>query len=168
MSRRAWFWMLFLGAAALVALGPELFSREVPPVALRSPAPQVSAVAAASPVDAVAEPAAGAWKPGPDLFPVQGWRKARPAPDPAAVAAAAAPVAPPAPSAPALPFQFLGRMDDASQRQVFLLDGERVLIVRSGDVIDETYRVERIADDRLTLVYLPLKVAQSLVMETTP
>ncbi|MDF3935220.1 secretion system X translation initiation factor [Pseudomonas citronellolis] len=171
MNRRLLFWMLFLGGAAALALGPQLFERDAPIVALRAAAPGAKPAAAApagAATVAAAEPAANAWRAGPDLFPVQSWRKPKPAPDAAALAAAAAAVAPPPPSAPALPFQFLGRMDDAAQRQVFLRDGERVLIVRSGDVIDDTYRVERIADDRLTLVYLPLKVAQSLVMEATP
>ncbi|WAB90361.1 secretion system X translation initiation factor [Pseudomonas citronellolis] len=171
MNRRLLFWMLFLGGAAAVALGPELFRGEAPALAVRDAAPGAgpSAPAAAGPAVATqAELAASAWRPGPDLFPAQSWRKAKPAPDAAALAAAGAPVAPPPPGAPALPFQFLGRMDGAEQRQVFLREGERVLIVRNGDVIDDTYRVERIADDRLTLVYLPLKVAQSLVMEETP
>lgn len=175
MNRRLLFWMLFLGGAGALALGPEFFGDAEPALSVQ-PAPTQRAGTDAAPVPAlakaVAAPAAPAavvnWQPGPDLFPVQSWRKAPPPPSAAALAAAAAAVVPPAPSAPALPFQFLGRMDDARDRQVFLREGERVLIVRKGDVIDDTYRVEGIGDDRLNLVYLPLKTAQSLVMEETP
>ncbi|CDF83429.1 hypothetical protein PKB_2082 [Pseudomonas knackmussii B13] len=173
MNRRLLFWMLFLGGAGALALGPEFFGDAEPTLAVRpEPAQQATpktAPAAAKASAASAAPAVAVnWQPGPDLFPVQSWRKAPPPPSAAALAAAAAAVAPPPPSAPALPFQFLGRMDDARDRQVFLREGERVLIVRKGDVIDDTYRVEGIGDDRLTLVYLPLKTAQSLVMEETP
>jgi Tfp pilus assembly protein PilP len=78
---------------------------------------------------------------------------------------AAAPSAPPAkPKAPPLPFKFIGKLDDSQQLQVFLLRGEQVLVVREGDLIDKTYKVQRIDAERMTLVYLPLDIAQSLAV----
>src|SRR5690606_17652633 len=80
----------------------------------------------------------------------------------------AAPPPPPVarPMAPPLPFQFIGRMDDSLRLQVFLLSGDRLHVVTAGDVIDDLYRVERIDAEQMTLIYLPMKVSQSLSMES--
>jgi hypothetical protein len=77
-------------------------------------------------------------------------------------------VAPPPPSAPPLPFQFLGKLDDSETLRVFLQRGERVHTVSVGDVIDGTYRVERIAAGQMTLIYLPLNVSQTLSVGSEP
>ena len=39
------------------------------------------------------------------------------------------------PVAPALPFEFVGRLDDRDDQQVFLQSGEKLYVVRRGDVI---------------------------------
>jgi hypothetical protein len=72
------------------------------------------------------------------------------------------------PSAPPMPFQFIGRMDDRSDQQVFLLSGEKIYVVRKGDVIDETWRIVGISDVELSFVYLPLHLSQTLSMGSTP
>lgn len=77
---------------------------------------------------------------------------------------------PPAPKmretakAPPLPFTFAGRMMTEDGTVVFLSRQNRNYAVREGDVIDGTYRVERIADRTMTLVYLPLSQKQQLVL----
>jgi hypothetical protein len=81
-------------------------------------------------------------------------------PPPPAPAPAPAPAA--APTAPALPFQFFGKLDDGERLRVFLLRGERIHTVSVGDVIDGTYRVERIDGGQMTLIYLPLNISQTL------
>ncbi|MNF15902.1 hypothetical protein D3C80_2186950 [compost metagenome] len=53
-------------------------------------------------------------------------------------------------------------MDDARHLRVFLLRGEKIYTVTVGEVIDGTYRVERIADSEMVLTYLPLNVSQTL------
>lgn len=72
------------------------------------------------------------------------------------------------PVAPALPFQFVGRLDDRDDRRVFLQSGEKLYVVRKGDVIDETYRIEQISATELSLVYLPMHLAQTLSVGSAP
>jgi hypothetical protein len=78
-------------------------------------------------------------------------------------------VAPPVvvePTAPPLPFKVLGSIQGdriaGGVPVVFLTDRNATLVVRAGDQIDNTYRVERITPDRIDFTYLPLKTAQSL------
>ncbi len=83
---------------------------------------------------------------------------------------ARAPIAPPVPpSAPPMPFTYMGKLRSGSDTAVFLTQGERNLVLREGDTIDSTYRVEQIADRAITLVYLPLDERQTIVIgEPTP
>jgi hypothetical protein len=81
---------------------------------------------------------------------------------PAEPAVAAPP--PPPPSPPALPFTYLGKLVEGEDIAVFLTQGERNLVVRQGDTIDATYRVERIAESAITLTYLPLDQRQTIVI----
>jgi hypothetical protein len=74
----------------------------------------------------------------------------------------AKPLPPPPPTAPPLPFTYLGRYEDSATPVFFLVRGDRVLLVRAGDVIEGTYRVEGIVGTALGLTYLPLKIRQSL------
>ncbi len=64
------------------------------------------------------------------------------------------------PEAPPQPFVFAGRLESDGATAIFLTDGDRNLVVREGDTIDDTYRVERIAEDAITFVYLPLNQRQ--------
>lgn len=72
------------------------------------------------------------------------------------------------PSVPPMPFQFVGRLDDRSDLQVFLQNGEKIYVVRKGDVIDETWRIEGISDVELSFIYLPLHVSQTLSVGSAP
>jgi len=82
-----------------------------------------------------------------DLFPRQSWY----VPPPAA-----------APRAPPLPFAYIGKMADGAQVVVFVHAGDRNFSVRDGDVIDGTYRVDRIEPPTMTVTYLPLNQKQTL------
>jgi hypothetical protein len=84
----------------------------------------------------------------------------RPRPAPAPQVATVPP--PPARSAPPLPFVYMGKLLSTEDISVFLIHGDRNLIVREGDTIDSVYRVERIAERALTLTYLPLNQRQTL------
>ena len=76
---------------------------------------------------------------------------------PTAVAALAA-----TPQAPPLPFSYLGRLSEDSDVTVFLSVGERNLVVKPGDVIDSTYKLEEVSDSGVVLTYLPLSQRQML------
>ena len=72
------------------------------------------------------------------------------------------PPPPPPPTAPPLPFSYLGRYDDSASLVIILSKGERVYTVAVGDVIENTYRVEKLSAGVVTLTYLPLNIEQSL------
>jgi len=82
--------------------------------------------------------------------------------------AASVPTPPPAPQAPPLPFAFLGKLIDADKVSVFLTSGDRNWVVRSGDTIDGTYRVEAIGDRTMTFTYLALDIRQELAIGAAP
>ncbi|MDT4855379.1 hypothetical protein FQZ97_897310 [compost metagenome] len=165
MARRL-FWLAFLGAAATLAVVPEFFSEQSEPQAMPRPRLTQADTAPVAPAAVqAAAPAAAPVVPSADLFASQSWYVAPPPPP---VLAAAPPPPPPKPTAPPLPFKFIGKMDDRQALQVFLLHGEQVLVVREGDLIDKTYKVKRIDAERMTLVYLPLDIAQTLVVGSAP
>jgi hypothetical protein len=82
-------------------------------------------------------------------------------------AAARVDVAPPPPSAPPLPFRYQGRMTEGSHTTVFLTQGERVLIAREGDLLNNQYRVESVSAGAITFVFEPLKQRQTLTIGNT-
>jgi hypothetical protein len=56
----------------------------------------------------------------------------------------------------------MGRYDEAAKVIVMLVKGDRLYTVSVGDVIDGTYRVDRISDRTVELIYLPLQERQVL------
>jgi hypothetical protein len=70
------------------------------------------------------------------------------------------PAPPPPPQAPPAPFKYMGKMIEDGRTTLFLVQGERNLVVREGETLQGTWRVDRIADDAMTLTYLPLGKAQ--------
>ena len=105
--------------------------------------------------------------PDADPFGARSFRPAPPkptAPTPAALAAAAAAPPPPPtpPPAPPLPFVYMGHLSEGADTTVFLISGERNLVVKPGDVIDNTYKLEEVNDRALVLTYLPLSQRQTL------
>lgn len=92
-----------------------------------------------------------------DIFAVRTWEPPTPVED----AATAAP--PPPPQAPPLPFRYAGKLEEAGLPPIFfLLQGEQILAVRPGDLIDGKYRVGKLEGDQLHFLYRPLKIKQSL------
>ena len=81
-----------------------------------------------------------------------------------ASAALLAPVdaAPSNPVAPPLPFRFLGRMIDEGKATLFLSMNERNIVARTGETIDDLYRVDSIENGVAEFTYLPLKQKQTL------
>jgi hypothetical protein len=72
------------------------------------------------------------------------------------------PPPPEKPKAPRLPFKYLGRLVEDGSVRVFLSDQDRHLIVKSGEVVNGSYKVEKISDGQIVFIYLPLKERQIL------
>lgn len=97
------------------------------------------------------------------LFDSKTWYVAPPAP----VIPVPAYVPPPQPTAPTLPFTFIGRMLDGNEVTVFLSRGDRRYTVKEKDVLDDTYRVEKITEGEAVLTHLPTNTQQTLSFNTT-
>jgi hypothetical protein len=68
-----------------------------------------------------------------------------------------------APTAPPLPFTYIGRYEQKGAVTLYyLVKDDRVYDVKVGDVIDNTYRVDKVANGQLMFTYLPLKSSQGL------
>jgi hypothetical protein len=107
--------------------------------------------------DGVSFAARAAAKVGNDLFSSHSWYVPPPPPPPTPREA------PVAPSAPPLPYTFLGSYIKSGDKPVyFLVRGDRVFDVRSGDTLENTYAVGDASRGRLQLTYLPLKQDQWL------
>jgi hypothetical protein len=76
------------------------------------------------------------------------------------------PPPPPKPTAPPLPFQYLGKINEAGETRVFLNHQGKHIIARLGDVINGTYSVEEISGGRMTFLYQPLNETQVLAIGT--
>jgi hypothetical protein len=70
-------------------------------------------------------------------------------------------------TAPPLPFTYLGRYGDTPSRTVILSKGDRVYTVTVGDVIENSYRVEKFTPGMINLTYLPLNIEQHLATGET-
>jgi len=61
-----------------------------------------------------------------------------------------------------MPYRFAGKLLQDGKLQVFLSKGDATIPVREGETLDGIYRVESIGEDRITLVYLPLKHKETI------
>lgn len=101
------------------------------------------------------------------LFAKQSWQPETPKKimldQQAAKAAIAAPAAD-TNAPPPLPFQFIGRYIDEGKAAYFLQAGERNVLARPGDTLDERYRFDGVVAGALQFTYLPLNQKQSLAV----
>jgi hypothetical protein len=128
--------------------------------ARRAPAPafvDVLAIRPRTPADAEQDPEAG-------LFAATRWTPAEAAP---AASAPVAEAAQQAATAPPLPFRVLGSYVQGGQVLVFLQQNDTNLVVRVGDTIGETYKVDSLDGSTLKLRYLPLDQVQTLELGRT-
>ena len=72
------------------------------------------------------------------------------------------PRVPPRPSAPPVSFVYIGKMQEGNDLIVFLERQSRIYMVREGDAIDASYRVDEIKAPVMTLTYLPLDIKQTM------
>jgi hypothetical protein len=87
---------------------------------------------------------------------------------PAARAARPATPPPPAPVAPPLPFRYLGRYVEGGRSAVYLARGDEPVLAVQGETLPGGYRVEEVAPDAVTLLYLPLGTRQRLPVPPHP
>ncbi|MFK3817902.1 hypothetical protein ACI2KG_15085 [Pseudomonas sp. NPDC089407] len=167
-TQRAVIWAGFLGVSAVLAWAPDHWFGQDDGVAAFAgkPAP-TGAVQTAKPVGA-GSPANRPEQASRDLFPTQQWAKPQALATVTEQPVVTAPVAAPVPTAPALPFQFIGRMGERDDLQIFLQNGEKLYVVRQGDVIEDTYRLDHVSASELNLVYLPLHQSQTLSVGSAP
>lgn len=92
--------------------------------------------------------------PGHDLFAAVDWT---PPPPPMVIT-------PPSPIAPPLPFTFIGKSWINEKWQVFLAQGDEVLIVQEGLTLANQYRIDSVAPPLMSLTYLPLGQTQTLAI----
>lgn len=89
-----------------------------------------------------------------------------PPPAPTAPPAAAHSIAeediPPVPQAPPLPYTLIGRLEDGGQVMALIAGPTRTLSVRTGDILDEQWRIDSIQSNAVTLTWLPANVIQTL------
>jgi len=104
--------------------------------------------------------------PNGDPFGARNFRPAPPKPKAGSSPLAASIAPPPAPQAPPLPFAYIGRLSEERDTTVFLAMGERNLVLKPGDVIDGTYKLEEVNDSGVVLTYLPLSQRQTLSIGT--
>ena len=107
-------------------------------------------------------PVTAASKSGGTMFGPKSWAPPPPPPPPPAPVAR---VVPQKPVAPPLPFAYVGRQQHNGQWTIFLARGDVTFLVKTGDMIDGTYRVHSIDTARLVLTYLPLKEEQTIALD---
>ncbi|RON56276.1 hypothetical protein [Pseudomonas frederiksbergensis] len=165
-TKRVVGWVAFFGVAAALAWLPDYLKQpedgEISVASVATPAKGKTPVATASLKAAPIKDLS----PSGDLFATRSWKTE---PTLASVNEQTVNLTPvvQTPSAPAMPFQFVGRLHNQSDLQVFLQNGEKIYVVRKGDVIDDTWRIEGISDVELSLVYLPLHLSQTLSVGST-
>ncbi len=93
------------------------------------------------------------------VFASQNWAPPPPPPSPPVVAQPA-----PIPTAPPLPFVYLGKSLSEGIWEVFLAQGERIIIVKNNSLVDGIYRIDAIVPPTMSLTYLPLNQAQQLII----
>jgi hypothetical protein len=157
--RRAIIFTVLAAAVVFMGLGPERIKSFGPSVMSGSPAAPERVVTSASsskdertPAPLVLPDRPTLGEPAGALFGARSWQ-----PPPAKVtAAASAPVAPP------MPYRFAGRVLHDGKLQVFLSKGDTAIPAKQGETIEGGYRVESIEADRITLLYLPLNLKESV------
>lgn len=94
-----------------------------------------------------------------DPFSARNWNPPPPPPP--------APTPPPPPSAPPLPYAFIGKKLEGETWEIYLTRGDQTFVAREGEVLEGTYRVDKIQPPSLTMTYLPLGQVQSLSIGDT-
>lgn len=89
----------------------------------------------------------------------QAWAPQQPPPPPPPLAEA-----PPPPTAPPFPHDWVGRYLDPQPRAI-VAGPLGTWVVKVGDVMEGQWRIDAIAERRMTLTYLPLSQSQTVAMK---
>jgi hypothetical protein len=90
-----------------------------------------------------------------DLFGAKDWNPPPPPP------VRQKPLPPPVPTAPPFPYTVSGSVADANGLMIVFANRQKQdFVLRIGDVLEQTYRVEAINPQSVTLTYLPLGLTQ--------
>lgn len=144
---------LALAVAVVAALAANRYQPAPPP-----PQSRVIPVVSAPAAQPVAPMPANAWDRDPlpdgeaDPFKPVGLLPPPPPPPPPAVA-----VASPAPLAPPFPYRYFGRMIGPDGKPLaYLTRGDTLVQVKPGEALDGAYRIEKMDDVEIVVVYVPL------------
>ena len=75
------------------------------------------------------------------------------------------PLPPAAPTAPPFPYTIAGSVADANGLMIVFNRQNQDFVLRVGDVLEQTYRVEAIDPQSVTVTYLPLGLTQAVVIQ---
>jgi hypothetical protein len=104
--------------------------------------------------------------PAPPIVP--GLSEPKPARKPVKAASAPPPLPPPAPVAPPLPFVAVGAIEGAQvtggQPMAFVRQHDQLLVLRTGDIVGQSYKVDSVTAQRIEFIYLPLMQRQTLAL----
>ncbi|UXU88959.1 hypothetical protein [Burkholderia sp. S-53] len=142
---------------ARTAAHPAAAAHAAVPASAAAPRPASAGTAAATPQEKLAALRAPvSIEAAHDPFTASSWL-----PPPPVVVPTLPDTRPAPPSAPPVPFTYVGEQDaKAAKPHVFLSNGDQLLIVSPGDVIDGQYRVESVSESNVVLTYLPLNQVQ--------
>jgi hypothetical protein len=159
---------LILGTALLATVVASVWPRGeeksapeiVAPVTRRDDAPAKGQQPSSQPPSPLELPALGDRLEGPrmpakiqDLFGIKDWN---PPPPPVRHK----PLPPAAPTAPPFPYTVAGSVADANGLMIVFNRQKQDFVLRIGDVLEQTYRVEAIDPQSVTVTYLPLGLTQ--------
>jgi len=65
-------------------------------------------------------------------------------------------------TAPRLPFKYIGKLVENNVTKLFLMEGEALHIVSEGDRVGSNYQLNKVEDKQISLLYLPLKITQTM------
>lgn len=75
------------------------------------------------------------------------------------------PQKPPPPTAPAFGYAVAGLVHDANGPMIVLNRQNQHFVLRVGDMLEQTYRIEAIGPQSVTVTYLPLRLTQVVPIE---
>jgi hypothetical protein len=108
--------------------------------------------------------AAENWNPPPPPPP----RPAKAPPPPPAPQPVAEAAPPPPPSAPPFPYTVAGSVADTKGKMVVFSKQNENFVLRTGEMLEQSYRLDTIEAESVTLTYLPLGLAQRVPLPGAP
>jgi hypothetical protein len=75
------------------------------------------------------------------------------------------PLPPAAPTPPPFPYTIAGSVADANGLMIVFNRQNQDFVLRVGDILEQTYRVEAIDTRSVTVTYLPLGLTQAVVIQ---